>query len=230
MASLYCDKSGNRRLQFRAPNGRRVILYLGDLPLRQAQTVKSFVERLLIAAASGSNIDTDTAAWLAKISDELHGKLVKAGLVGPRKVVGGDMLGVLIDQYINGRTDVKPRTKINYDQTRRSLLRFFGADRPLGNITPGEADDFRRDLLTRLSENTVRRRCSIAKQFFRAAVRKKLIPENPFADMKNCGVRENRERDFFITTSSGAGSRATGTGWFATGFRRRSSRIPPAGP
>jgi hypothetical protein len=58
-----------------APDGRRRILYLGKLPLKQAQTVKSYTERLLLAAASGDNIDTDTAGWLTRITDELHGKL-----------------------------------------------------------------------------------------------------------------------------------------------------------
>lgn len=38
-----------------------------------------------------------------------------------------------------------------------------------------------------------------AKQFFRAAVRKRLTAENPFADMKECGVQANRERDYFLT-------------------------------
>lgn len=62
MASLNADKSGNRRLQFKAPNGKRATVYLGKLPLRQAQTVKSYVERLIIAPVSGDSIDSDTAA------------------------------------------------------------------------------------------------------------------------------------------------------------------------
>ena len=34
-----------------------------------------------------------------------------------------------------------------------------------------------------LADNTVRRRCGIAKQFFRGGLRKRLITENPFAEM-----------------------------------------------
>ncbi|MCA9116156.1 MAG: tyrosine-type recombinase/integrase [Planctomycetaceae bacterium] len=49
-----------------------------------------------------------------------------------------------------------------------------------------------------LAPNTVRRRCGIAKQFFRAAVRSKLVAENVFDDLE-CGVRSNRARDHFIT-------------------------------
>jgi integrase len=79
------------------------------------------------------------------------------------------------------------------------LVEFFGESRPLVEITPGDADDWRRWLSTKIGDNTVRRYCGRAKQFFRAAARKKLINESPFADMKDCKVNGNRERDYFVT-------------------------------
>ena len=48
-------------------------------------------------------------------------------------------------------------------------------------------------------ENTVRRYCGRAKQFFRYAVRKRLITESPFADMAETSVRANRNREHFIS-------------------------------
>jgi integrase len=48
------------------------------------------------------------------------------------------------------------------------------------------------------SEHTVRRRCGRAKQFFNAAVRRKLIPENPFSDLKS-NVHGNPERFAFVS-------------------------------
>ena len=54
------------------------------------------------------------------------------------------------------------------------------------------------DLLTKLAENTQKRVCGRAKQFFASAVKHKLISANPFSDMK-CALVENRERDHFIT-------------------------------
>ena len=45
----------------------------------------------------------------------------------------------------------------------------------MDEVTPGDADEFRRFLLGHLGENTVRRHCGRAKQFFRAAVRKRLL-------------------------------------------------------
>ncbi len=43
-------------------------------------------------------------------------------------------LGDFLDQYIDGRTDIKPSTRSNLEQVRRNLLEFFGADRPLDTI------------------------------------------------------------------------------------------------
>ena len=66
-------------------------------------------------------------------------------------------------------------------------------------ITEGDADEFHRHLLRRgLSANTARRLCGRAKQFFRAAVRRKLIPANPFADL-SAAVQGNPKRDYFVS-------------------------------
>jgi integrase len=50
-----------------------------------------------------------------------------------------------------------------------------------------------------LADNTVRRRCGIARQFFADAVERRLIAENPFAKMKGVAVRANKNRDYFVT-------------------------------
>lgn len=55
-----------------------------------------------------------------------------------------------------------------------------------------------------LSDNTVRRRCGIAKQFFRDAVRRRMITENPFGEMKKISVQANRSRDYFVTREDAA--------------------------
>src|SRR6185312_9886403 len=101
--------------------------------------------------------------------------------------------------------DVKPRTKDNFDQARRWLVDYFGADKLLHKITRGDADEWRLWLATQgrfegrtLSKNTIRRHCGRARQFFEAARKKKLISENPFAEMKDTTVKANRERDYFI--------------------------------
>ncbi len=49
-----------------------------------------------------------------------------------------------------------------------------------------------------LAEGTIRKRCNNAKQFFRVATRKNLIPSNPFIDLKSAAI-SNRSRDYFIS-------------------------------
>jgi integrase len=41
--------------------------------------------------------------------------------------------------------------------------------------------------------------CGRAKQFFRAALRKRLIAQDPFADMKGVSVRPNKSRERFVS-------------------------------
>ena len=115
-------------------------------------------------------------------------------------------LAAFIDRYIEKRkADTNPGTRVNYGQAKGYLVAYFGATRPMDKITAGDADDFHRDLMTEvagqhkaLAENTARRVCGRAKQFFAAAVRHKLIAENPFGGMK-CAVMENREREYFLS-------------------------------
>ncbi|NLF73072.1 MAG: tyrosine-type recombinase/integrase [Candidatus Anammoximicrobium sp.] len=107
-------------------------------------------------------------------------------------------LGPFIEAYIKARPKLKPSTITNLEQARRRLVEFFGSDRPMGEITPGDADEFRESLRGKMAENTIRRCCGRAKQFFRAALRKRLIAENPFGDMKGCSVQANKDREFFV--------------------------------
>jgi len=83
-------------------------------------------------------------------------------------------------------------------RTAGYLVAHFGADRPLDTITPGDADESQVFLKGKgLSEATIRRRCGAAKQFFKAAVRKGLLPSNSFADLKAANLA-NPARAFYV--------------------------------
>ena len=106
--------------------------------------------------------------------------------------------------------DIKGRTADTAPAPRKLcpdegvLVEWSGATRPLDRIDRGRCPRLPPTLIAEKpdgkgsSDNTARRVCGRAKQFFRAAVRHKLISENPFGDMK-CSIVENRERDRFIT-------------------------------
>jgi integrase len=196
MATIGNDPNGRKRILFVAPDGKRKTVRLGKVSRRQAEAVKLRVEALNAALISRCPIDGDTAAWVAGIGDGLAKKLAAVGLIPERAAPA--RLGEFLESYAAGRTDVKRNTQLNYAASRGRLLAFFGADRPLRDITEGDADAWLCWLKQRYAQATASRAVRHARQFFRAAVRQRLIPSNPFADVK-AGVQTNAARMFFVS-------------------------------
>ena len=205
MASISTAASGLRMILFVDPAGRRQRVRMGRAPMKTCETVKARIESIVRAQASRSSLDLETAKWLGEIHRSLHDKLVACGLATPR-TDQQTTLGGWLAAYVTLRADVKGSTATVYGHTKRCLLEYFGDSKPLAEITPGDTDAWRIWLADheKLALNTVNRRCGIAKQFFRAALRRRIITENPFADMRNVGVRANKEREFFITPDMAA--------------------------
>jgi len=195
VASITKHKTGHKTIQFRSPDGKRKSIRLGKMPLRIAEALKVKVEQLVAAQITGHAPDDETARWVANLESTMSGKLEAAGLIVQREKA---TLGGFLDRYIEQRTDVKKSTVITYANTRRNLVEFFGRDKPLRDITLGDADEWRLSLISSgLAENTVRRRSGIAKQFFTTAVRRKLVESNPFVDLK-AAVQANVSRFHFV--------------------------------
>jgi len=183
---------------FKADDGPRKAIHLGKMSQRAAESVLYRIEQLIAAKLTGHAIDADTARWVAdhpKLSD----KLARVGLIPTREKQTVATLGEFLADYLATRTDIKPSTRRHLEQAREKLVGYFGFEKCLTSVTPGDADEFRLHLLESLGDNTTRRMCGRAKQLFRAALRKRLISENPFGDMKGCGVQPNRSRDYFVT-------------------------------
>jgi len=199
MASIsYDKKTGRRAVQFVGDDGKRRTVRLGKVNKRQAETAKGYIEDLVACKVTGTAPKRTTAEWLSGLPDLIVRRLERVGLITPQK--RRECLTVVewIRQYIESRTDVKPRTRVNLEQAEKDLAGLF-ASKHLDEITPGDAEDFRVYLKSRgLAEGTIRRRCKRAKQFFIAAVKRKLIAENPFADIK-CGDYANQTRYYFVS-------------------------------
>jgi integrase len=196
MASITAEPNGRRTIQFVGKDAKRRSIRLGKCPQKTAEAVKVRIEQLNAAVIASHAVDPDTSRWLAGIDKLLADKLAKVGLIAKREMA---TLGPFIDTFLATRTDLKERTKTAFRQVRKNLVEYFGESKRLADINAGDADNFRLTLMESLGENTVRRRCGRAKQLFRAAIRHKLIQENPFADMRDCQVKPNRDRDYFIT-------------------------------
>ncbi len=203
MASIGNDPGGRKRILFTAGDGKRKTVRLGKVSQRQAESVRGHVENLLAAALTGHAPQDETSRWVAALPGLLRNRLAAAGLVAALEPEpepkSKPTLGAFLADYMAKRADIKPSTRVALGQTVRYLSEHFGADKPIDTITPGDADDWRQYLVAKgLANNTVRRRSGAAKQFFKAAVRKRLLTENPFADLK-AAVQGNPAREYFVT-------------------------------
>lgn len=188
------------RVLFVDPTGKRQTIRLGKLPKKAAELVKLKVESLLAAKLAGHPLDAQTAGWLGEIGDSIHEKLAKAGLVEPRQEVEVEewTLGRLVDEVLASRDDVARRTSICYRYTKKKLLEFFTAGRLLSTIRESDADEYRRWLLTKHAQATASREVKRARQFFKVALRRRLIAANPFTDVK-AGTQTNPSRKHFVS-------------------------------
>ncbi len=192
MASIINRPEGHRWIQFVDAEGKRQTVRLGKTPAKAAATVCGRVEQLLSAKMTGTTMDRDLAGWLASIDGTLQNKLAAVGLCDARESA---VLGPFIKGYIQSRTDVKPATKEVWRQGEMGLVEFFGANKPLGDVTPGDADRYKLHLIgKKLASMTVRKRLQFATMIFRAGLRRRLIAESPFADVSIKASMPNRER------------------------------------
>ena len=198
MASLANDPGGRRRILFVDSDGNRKAIRIGKMSKRQAEAVKLRVEDLIAARLSGGSPSDETSRWVAKLESALHNRLSAVGLCECRESVSAAILGPFVDAYIASRAKLKPNTLRNYQQTRRRLVDYFGETKTLSTITAGDADEWQQDLLAKLSPATVSRDVKRAKQFLKAAVRKRFMVENPFADLE-APAQVNDNREYFIS-------------------------------
>jgi integrase len=197
MASVITDKAGNVRIEFFVESaGKRQKLRLGKADTRTVQDVKAHLERLIEHHRFGTAIDARLSAWVDALPDPLHERIARIGLVVSREQTAAT-LGVLIDRFEES-LEVKPGTAVTYKQATESLRAHFGADRLLRSIKPSEAADWRRALSdSGLAKATIAKRVRVAKMVFGKAVRWKMIPSDPFAELKS-GSQANPDREHYV--------------------------------
>src|SRR5262245_45831964 len=140
MASISKDPNGRRRIQFIGRDKKRYTIRLGKISNEAAMAIKLRVERLVQASIYRHLIDNETAKWVQDLEPALADKLSAVGLI-PKKEVAE--LAAFIKAFIAGREkSVKPGTLITYHNGERNLVEYFGAKKPLREITEGDAEDW----------------------------------------------------------------------------------------
>lgn len=199
MASITRDKKGNRRIQFVSLDGKkRPAIRLGKVSHRAAEAVKVRVEQLLECLMFKRPMDAELGKWVAALDFRLAKKLAAVELIADPQEKEVVTLGAFITSYIDGRTDVKPATKEVWRQGEKGLVDYFGANKPLLEITPGDADGYKLKLIgEKLAPMTIKKRLQFATMISRAAMRRRLIAESPFAGVSIKAGMPDRSR--FIT-------------------------------
>jgi len=196
MASISTDKSGNRTIQFVAADSRRRTIRLGRMTMKAVKEVRTKVEALNGAMIARCSVDRETAEWVGQLNAKLHAKLAAVELVAKRDDV---LLKEFLDKYRADRTGLKQSTRTNHRQAADNLVSCFGAKKPMRSFSEDDAETLRTFLLNQgYGENTTRKRCQIAKLFFKHAKRQKLVAENPFAELVG-SVRSDRSKFHFVT-------------------------------
>ena len=197
MASLYSEtrKTGKAwRIGLSNGEGRTNIL-LGKMPKKMAETCRSMVEQIQEANAAGQSYSVEVATWTANIGDELHTKLIKAGLLRQRH---RRTLGTFIADYITERSDWKPGTLTTFRVATEKIMTFFGKDTPLVNITAEQCHKYKAELIGNYSQGYTAKNVEWAKSLFTAAKKRKLISENPFEDVV-AGRHSNPDKMHFVS-------------------------------
>src|SRR5262249_3054699 len=139
-------------------------------------------------------VDDEVSRWLAGLEDEVYSRLAAVGLTQPRSSA---RLREYLDDYIAKRTDVKQLTRVNLEAARDKLVQLSGAAKWWREITAGDADAWKTWLKSQYANGTTGRAIKFGKQFFRAALRRRLITENPFDEVA-APSQANEARKFFV--------------------------------
>lgn len=211
MLKLQRDKQGPY-VQFVDPGGKRRKLRLTGNSERDSKRFVEKLEQLRSIKRLGLPLDDHLQRWAASLPQIAYDRLASYDLLPRRTEAAGgggpETLKAFLDSYSATRSDVKSATSAFYGHTKRNLIEFYGGARTLASVTPGSADEFflwlRRSkekgstVGQGLSESTANRRCRLAFQFFRAAMRKGLIASNPFEGVGGV-VKSNKSRLHFVT-------------------------------
>jgi integrase len=199
MASIANDPNGRKRILFIGADGQRRAIRLGKVSVRDAESFRTFIEKIVAAARLNRHPDEETINWIAKLDAVMHARLYAVGLAEPR-IEGKASLGPFIDGFIERCTTAKANTLTNMKQVRRWLVKHFGEHKDMRKVTAADAEDWRHYMVTEgLGENTIRRHIGRARQLWKSAARRGIVRgPNPFEGMV-ATVRADKTRQFFVT-------------------------------
>jgi len=138
------------RIQWVAADGSRKCLTISQGRnekeaglLKRANSLVLNLERLIERRTSGQSVDASLRAWIESLKPSHRKTLASCGLVDqgateqkPRT------LGPFLKQWMADRQSQKNSTLLVWGHAKRNLLKFFGGDKLLSDITEADAARF----------------------------------------------------------------------------------------
>lgn len=208
MAWIIENKTGSKAVQFELNGKTKTITVMDAEGVKSkykadARQFQTHIEHLVREKESGGivQIPSTTLVWLDSVQGSpIEKRLVKLELIASREPTTVVTISEWLRRFIASRPDVKESTRITYGNIQRNLTKCFDARKAVASFTPGDGDLFRAWLVgtENLAENTVRQRIRLARQVFAAAIRAKLLTENPFAHL-SAHVRGNAKTFHYVS-------------------------------
>ena len=216
MASISTSqKTGARRVLFVRADGTRTALHVGKVAMATAVEIGAHIEHLILCQQSRDDVRRSTREWIEHIRlqwPRLARRLMKLDLISQksegatRRHHQSITLADFADEWIAGRTDVRPNTVRLWQQTAVRIREFFGSA-PIESLTAKHAIDFKRWLLSSSEKGgagygsaSAGKHMAVTKAFFKDAVDAGLITANPCGSIK-IERQINNSRQRFIEAS-----------------------------
>lgn len=198
MASIF--KRGQRYVAQVMVGGARRSASLGRIDKASAKLAASMIEQLQQVNAGNGTPPPHVAQWLKGSPDELHAAIAKLGLAEPRteptRWLPRTAVKLFVD-YLKRRADLSAYSRRNIEQAQAAFVKFFGETKVAAAIGDLDIEDWERSMRSYLSPATISGHIKKAKQVFRDAHRRKLLPTNPLAETK-AGKQSNSARSHFV--------------------------------
>jgi integrase len=197
MSSVYKTKDRGWYCVFTQPSGTRRSIYLGRISKKAADTIQTYVDRIIASNHVGLPPDQSVQEWLSLCDTKFRVKLLESGLIarweGPKE---SPSLSSFWDAYLEKRIDFAVSSRKGFTTAKRHVIAFFG-DRKISEISVGDAKQFALEMEHKHSSAHAKKIVERLKQVLQNAVDCKLLQENPFGRI-SVKARLNKTRGHYL--------------------------------
>jgi integrase len=188
-------------------NGKKKSFRVSRLNKKSAQVVLNKVEQLLSYRAGNEPLPENLQRWLSSCDRWLVEAMANAGLCDPPCDV---TIADYFDQFIRIESAKNHEHWLrNQTMTRNCVVRFFGPEVAIRDVSEDDAKRFRKWMETEgrpvkdgepprgYAEATIAQHVKITRKVFKRALKERIVHSNPFEDIAT-GSQSNPDRQFEI--------------------------------